>query len=383
MPTLLAKPITAFNARALASLVTVAGEALNKRLTNILEALVSSVETESDEELKEDLDDAIRALLSSVPDDIGLNTLMQLLLGWYESFSHFCKFKCSLEMCRAKHHSTIRRSSAFNLFAIFCEETDLDMAYYRYDWISRLVTALDDSPEVAKASWKALSSFTKTISPADMEALVVPLRSAVESIGAPGRTVPGFNMPDGIGPLVPIVLAGLATGTGEQREAASYAISFIVEKTDETAIKPFVIRLTGPLIRAHSAGYPPNVKTAIVVALTTMLQRIPLLVKPFFPQLQRTFVKAASDPSSFGVRTQGAIGLGALMAVQPRVDPLVTELYVYIHFIHVIVLIFCLVSLPRRLAKKASQRLSFSLLRMWRRLHQPTSVMAPKLQPQS
>ncbi|KIJ51382.1 hypothetical protein M422DRAFT_43931 [Sphaerobolus stellatus SS14] len=308
IPTLLAKPITSFNAKALASLVTVAGDALNKRLTNILDALVSSLEVEKDEELKDDINDAVRALLASIPDETGLNTLMLLLLGW------------------AKHHSAARRISAFNLLGTFCDETDLDMSNYRDNWISRLVIALDDLLEVAQASWRALNSFSKTISPADMEALVVPLRSAVESIGAPGRTVGGFNLPDGIGPLVSIILTGLATGTGEQREAAAYTISYIVDRTDEAAIKPFVVRLTGPLIRAHSAGYPPNVKNGIVVALTTMLQRIPMLVKPFFPQLQRTFVKAASDPSSFAVRSQAAVGLGALMAVQARVDPLVTEL---------------------------------------------------------
>lgn len=75
--------MTVFNARALASLVTVAGNALSKRLTQVLGALINFTEAENDEELEEALDEAIRALLSSIADAEGLNTLMMLLLDWY------------------------------------------------------------------------------------------------------------------------------------------------------------------------------------------------------------------------------------------------------------------------------------------------------------
>lgn len=77
--------MTVFNARALASLVTVADSALSKRLTVILTALVKVVETEKDEELLASVDEALRALFSSVSDSEGLNTVMLLLLGWYVS----------------------------------------------------------------------------------------------------------------------------------------------------------------------------------------------------------------------------------------------------------------------------------------------------------
>ena len=49
-------------------------------------------------------------------------------------------------------------------------------------------------------------------------------------------------------------------------------------------------------------------------------------VGPFFPQLQRAFVKSVSDPSSIVVRTRAADALGTLMRSQPLVDPVVTEL---------------------------------------------------------
>ena len=127
---------------------------------------------------------------------------------------------------------------------------------------------------------------------------------------------------------MPIIIAGLTTGSNEQRENAAYAIGDLVERTDESAIKPFVVPFTGPLIRVatQATTYLPGVKTAILSALAAMLERIPNHVKPSFPQLQRTFVKSVSDPSSIVVRTRAADELGTLMRSQPRVDLVVTEL---------------------------------------------------------
>jgi len=82
IPTLTAIPMTVFNARALASLVTVAGNALNRRLTSILNPLVKVSEGDIDGELRTAVSEALRALLSSINDPEGLNTLMLLLLGW-------------------------------------------------------------------------------------------------------------------------------------------------------------------------------------------------------------------------------------------------------------------------------------------------------------
>lgn len=57
-----------------------------------------------------------------------------------------------------------------------------------------------------------------------------------------------------------------------------------------------------------------------------LLSRIPQFVKPFYPQLQRTFVKNLADPVSLTVRSRAISALGLLMAQQPRIDPLVAEL---------------------------------------------------------
>ncbi|KIK62847.1 hypothetical protein GYMLUDRAFT_242480 [Collybiopsis luxurians FD-317 M1] len=313
IPTLTATPMTVFNARALASLVTVAGNALSKRLTVILNAVVKVLEgpPESDEELKDAVEEALRALLGSINDAEGLNTLMLLLLGW------------------VKHDSPKRRVSALNFLAIFWEVTELDTSLYRVDWIRQLIPLMEDKEvPVHTAAQNCLDAFVKSVPKDELEPLVVPLRRSLESTGAPGLDVPGFSLPKGIAPMLPIIIAGLTTGSNEQREAASYAIGDLVERTSPEAFKPFVVPFTGPLIRVatQATTYPPGVKSGILSALTSMLERIPLFVKPFFPQLQRTFVKSASDPSSVVVRTRAAKALGVLMKNQPRVDPVVTEL---------------------------------------------------------
>jgi len=77
--------MTVFNARALASLVTVAGSALSKRLAVVLTALVKiteSADDSTDDELRTAVGEAVQALLISISDAEGLNTLMLLLLGW-------------------------------------------------------------------------------------------------------------------------------------------------------------------------------------------------------------------------------------------------------------------------------------------------------------
>jgi hypothetical protein len=54
--------------------------------------------------------------------------------------------------------------------------------------------------------------------------------------------------------------------------------------------------------------------------LTVLLQKVPHLVRPFQPQLQRTFVKAVTDTASVSIRNHAAEGLGVLMISQTRVD---------------------------------------------------------------
>jgi hypothetical protein len=165
--------MTVFNARALASLVTVADNALSKRLTTILTALVKVVEDEDDEELLSAVDEALRALFESINDPRGFE--------YYHAFTvrMVCVIVCLLvvhanidHVHRAKHDSPKRRVSACDFFASFCEESGLDSSLYRVDWIRQLVSALDDSQVlVHTAAWHALDKFVKSIPKDELEVL--------------------------------------------------------------------------------------------------------------------------------------------------------------------------------------------------------------------
>ena len=230
---------------------------------------------------------------------------------------------------RVKHHDPKRRASACRVFAKFCEISELDSSLYRVDWIRQLVTLMGDTQvEVHTAAFQALDTFVKSVPKEEVEPLVIPLRRTIESTGVPGVHVPGFSLPKGVSPMVPVIIGGLTSGSNDQREQAAYAIGDLVERTEESAMKPFVVSFTGPLIRVatQATTHPPAVKIAILTALSTMLERIPVFVKPFFPQLQRTFVKGVGDPASLAVRSKAAQALGVLMKNQPRIDPVITEL---------------------------------------------------------
>ncbi|BGP36319.1 translational activator of GCN4 [Rhodotorula kratochvilovae] len=310
VPRLTAKPITAFNARALSALVRVAGSALGRRLTNIVDALQSALESEKDDETLEALDSALNAVLASVEDhESGLGSLQMHMLS----------------LC--KHESPAKRITGCNLFARFCQATEADFSDYVVDFVRQLVSLFDDrASDVVFAAWTALDALVKTISKEDMEPLVVPLRRTIESVGVPGTPVDGFSRPNGLKPILPILLQGLLAGTAEQREQAAYGLGDLVERTSPEAFKAYCIQTVGPLIRVIGDRFPAPVKSAILSTLTILLTCVSAFVKPFFPQLQRTFVKSLVDTSSLSVRNRGVAALGALMQHQPRVDPLVTEL---------------------------------------------------------
>lgn len=87
IPSLIVFPISAFNARALGSLVSVAGNALSRRLIQILTAIVKSLEYEPDAEILAELKNTTQTLLESIEDEEGVNTLLMLLLGWAKADS--------------------------------------------------------------------------------------------------------------------------------------------------------------------------------------------------------------------------------------------------------------------------------------------------------
>ncbi|KAL2017946.1 hypothetical protein VTK56DRAFT_1538 [Thermocarpiscus australiensis] len=308
IPTLITPPISAFNAKALASLSRVAGAAMNRRLPNIINSLMDNIVNCTDEELREDLDNSFDTVILSIDEYDGLNVVMNVLLQLI------------------KHEDHRKRAATGQHLAKFFAAADVDYSRYNQDIIRALLISFDDRDmAVVKAAWSALNEFTKRLKKEEMEALVQSTRQTLLQVGIAGHNLAGFELPKGINAILPIFLQGLMNGTPEQRVSAALAISDIVDRTSEESLKPFVTQITGPLIRVVSER-STEVKSAILLTLNNLLEKMPTALKPFLPQLQRTFAKSLADTSSDVLRSRAARALGTLIKFTPRVDPLIAEL---------------------------------------------------------
>lgn len=286
LPTLLTSPV---DTEALAALAPVAGSALYKRLAVIINTLVNA---ESE---------AIDEVMLSVEDD-GVHTLMQIIMGLL------------------KDEDTKRRVFIFSRLAGFFANTELDYSMYLEDMVTRLILSLaDPSPDVVKGAFEALSALVKRQPKEVLEKLVKPAKQTLDLC----IDIPAFSLPKGPNCILPIFLHGLMYGN--HKEEAALGIADIIDKTPAENLRPFSTSITGPLIRVIGEKVASDIKAAILVALNNLLLKIPQFLRPFIPQLQRTFVRSLSD-SNEKLRKRAVVALGTLIKFQPRVDSLVTEL---------------------------------------------------------
>ena len=64
-----------------------------------------------------------------------------------------------------------------------------------------------------------------------------------------GDLLPGFCLPKGISPLLPIFRESILNGAPELKESASQGLGEVIKVTSVDALKPSVVHITGPLIR--------------------------------------------------------------------------------------------------------------------------------------
>lgn len=309
IPTLLAPPIDSFRASALGSLAEVAGTALYKRLSTIINALVESlVSTESSQE-SDSLKTALDKILLSVTDEDGLHPLLQQI------------------MSLVKNDDVEKRVVILERLPNFFQSTVLDIDMYIPDFVSHSILCLDDDdPRIMESTFAALSVLIQKVEKPMLEKLIIPAKQSLQLIGTQGQDLAAFSLPKGPNCVLPIFLHGLMYGSSDEREASALAIADIVSKTPATNLKPYVSVITGPLIRVVGERFNSDIKAAILYALNILFVKIPQFLRPFIPQLQRTFVKSLSDVSNETLRLRAAKALGTLIEYQPRVDPLINEL---------------------------------------------------------
>lgn len=310
IPTLLAPPIDSFRASALSSLSAVAGSALYKRLSTIINSLVDAVvSSASDESMRQSIKSALSRIFLSVTDEEGLHPLLQQI------------------MSLLKHDDFEKRVVVLEILPNFFNETVLDYDIYTADLVSNAVLSLDDKDfRFVKGSHDLLVSIISKQDKSKLDRLVKPAKQALQMTGKPGEELPAFTLPKGPNCILPVFLHGLMYGSSDERENSALAIADVVSKTPATNLRPFVSVITGPLIRVVGERFNSDIKAGILFALNILFAKIPQFLRPFIPQLQRTFVKSLSDPSNETLRLRAAKALGTLIEYQPRVDPLVVEL---------------------------------------------------------
>ncbi len=131
---------------------------------------------------------------------------------------------------------------------------------------------------------------------------------------------------EGLEPLLPIYQRGILYGSAQIREVSAAGLGELVVITANKFLSgPFIIKLTGPLLRIVGDRNPSSVKIAIIKTLGLILTKGGQALRAFVPQFQTTFSKALTDPSR-QVRIEAIKALGLLMPLSTRVDPLLKEL---------------------------------------------------------
>lgn len=314
LPKLVQLPLSAFNAHALGALAEVAGSSLNFHLGTVLPALLSAM-GDSDQDIQKLAKKAAETVVLVI-DEEGVDSLIgELLKGVGDN------------------KASVRKNSAY-LIGYFFKNSKLYVVDEAPNMISNLIIMLSDYDSATViVSWEALARVIGSIPKEVLPSYIKLVRDAVSTSRDKERRkkkggpvlVPGFCLPKALQPLLPIFLQGLISGSAELREQAALGLGELIEVTSESALKEFVIPITGPLIRIIGDRFPWQVKSAILSTLCIMIRKGGIALKPFLPQLQTTFIKCLRD-NTRTVRSSAALALGKLSALSARVDPLVGDL---------------------------------------------------------
>merc|ERR1719180_338029 len=310
IPQLTASPV---NTKAPSILASVAGEALNRHLAKILPALLTSLAESHGSKLQVVELGFCQAVVLSVEDEQGVSYVMDILL----------------EYCRSQ--DSVTRRGAVTLLHAFCDQTKVDYSEFVPQLIRALILLFTDTDAgVLSEAWAALNAVTKTLDAGEQMSHVADVRQAVRfalaDLKSDSELLPGFCLPKGISPILPIFRESILNGAPELKESAAQGLGEVIKVTSVEALKPSVVHITGPLIRILGDRFSHNVKTAVLDTLAILLAKASAMLKPFLPQLQTTFLKALNDTNRT-VRLKAGQALSHLIGIHTRPDPLYNELW--------------------------------------------------------
>ncbi|KAK3760896.1 hypothetical protein RRG08_042111 [Elysia crispata] len=309
VPQLTAPPV---NTQALSLLSSVAGEALTKHLGKILPALMSSLsESFGTPEEAQELE-YCKSVVLSVEDEMGVRTIMEDLLS-------VVTHNTDAPVCTA----------GVLILHTFCANTTEDVSDYLPQLFRGLIGLFARTDErLILSAWNCLDAIAKKVDMSRVDEHIASVRQAVKFTLSDfkGKELPGFSIPKkGIAPVLPIFREGILNGAAEIKETAALGLGEVIAVTGSEALKPSVLNIAGPLIRILGDRFAWTLKVALLDTLSMLLEKVGIVLKPFLPQLQTTFVKAINDPNR-SVRLRAASALGKLILIHTRVDPLFNEL---------------------------------------------------------
>jgi hypothetical protein len=211
-----------------------------------------------------------------------------------------------------QENNPMLRVGAMDLIGIFCRDAKIKQSDAT---ITNPVMLDDHLPNLIQASLRAFNDpFGKVVETALLTLTAVmalvgvkedaqsasatnyvqAINDTLETMGLPeGATLAGFNLPAGLGPILPMFLQVLRTGSQEEREQAALGIRLMLERTEQAQLKPYLQQITGPLIRILAERtLNTQTRTAMLQTLNQVVTKGGVALRPFAAQLQTTYVKA-------------------------------------------------------------------------------------------
>ncbi|KJH53105.1 HEAT repeat protein [Dictyocaulus viviparus] len=301
LPRLTRPPI---NVHALCSLAAVSGSTLSRQLPRVLDALLSACQTNDQ---YDPMIDSCEKVVVAVTDDEGVPVLIDYLLK----------------------QANKGNVPSIVLLHTFVDKSGVSLNHLIGDLLPGLLNLYSSTnQQIVDHAINAAISFTHELDQKEMQEVIPILKKALNFTIAQskGRVIPGFCHPKALIPLLPILREAILQGGVELKALAGEALGQVVSVSDPNSLKPHVVNITGPLVRVLGDRYPPVVKLAVLGTLSQLLDKVTVLLRPFLPQLQSTFLKALQEPSSRAVRLMAGGALARLIRIHSRPEPLLSEI---------------------------------------------------------
>jgi len=312
IPALIKPPLSMFHAKALAFLSGNFTKGFIRYVESVTQAMLDGLGRAKPEEM-----DEMRVACSQV-----------VLCVSQDCVSIFCNV---LEETSTTNKNPAVRAAVAHLISAFTSNTRTSYDSQLPLLLQILLRLFVEEGPLLQAAWDALDAMLKSVPEERQARHIAFVRSVLKDISVDQYTlekrasIPAFDLKNGIRPLLPMFQHGLMHGSAALRVEAADGLSDLVTLTSESALSPFVIKITGPLIRIVGDRFPATVKQAILNTLYLLLLKVNKHMRPFLPQLQTTMMKSLTDPAA-PVRNRAGLALAELITEPKRAATVLNEL---------------------------------------------------------